>query len=153
MTPKIWLYAIHSENPEMIDFLVQNRIKPNSNTYLDCLKESLKCHHNSIIEYIKTNLIDEKDIMKNKCKCKNKKGKTITLFEKYSIKYHNYSYFPLNYKNNLVFLYYLCQYDYYKLVKIQVSNSMKDIIDNLEKINIYNFLIIKHFILQHKKTI
>ena len=45
----IWLYAIHSNNGDLIHILEELGIKPQ---YEECLKESIKCHHNNIANYI-----------------------------------------------------------------------------------------------------
>ena len=45
----IWLYAIHSNNGDLIHMLEELGIKPQ---YEECLKESIKCHHNNIANHI-----------------------------------------------------------------------------------------------------
>ena len=52
-----WLYAIHSNNPEMIDLLEENEIYPDNESYLDCVVEAIKCHHNEIADHIKDILL------------------------------------------------------------------------------------------------
>lgn len=44
----IWLYAIHSNNGELIHMIEEIGIKPE---YEECMKESIKCHHNNIANY------------------------------------------------------------------------------------------------------
>ena len=60
LTPSLWLYAIHCNNPEIIHLLEENHVIPEDKSYFECYKESIKCHHNNIANYIKDNLIDEK---------------------------------------------------------------------------------------------
>ncbi|KAK8871286.1 hypothetical protein M9Y10_007004 [Tritrichomonas musculus] len=43
LTPSMWLYAIHSQNAELIKYLEDNHISPPKNDYLPILKESIKC--------------------------------------------------------------------------------------------------------------
>ena len=61
ISPKIWLYAIHGNNFKIINFLEENHILPENLNYEKCLKESIKCHHNDISNYIIDNYIEEKD--------------------------------------------------------------------------------------------
>ena len=58
LTPSLWLYAIHSQNAEIIHLLESNEIEPPENKsmknkYEAIFIESIKCHHNSIADYIK----------------------------------------------------------------------------------------------------
>ncbi|KAK8838612.1 hypothetical protein M9Y10_032646 [Tritrichomonas musculus] len=55
----LWLYAIHGENPDIIHFLEENQIHPKDENYKECLKESIKCHHNDFAMYFKNNYINE----------------------------------------------------------------------------------------------
>ena len=75
LTDSLWLYAIHSNNAEMIHFLEENEIEPQRNgryrtsnkryqnvscpNYGKIFKESIVCHHNAIADYIKDNFLDE----------------------------------------------------------------------------------------------
>lgn len=47
----LWLYAIHSNKIELIILLVEKKIMPEDETYLECFLEAIKCHHNDIAEY------------------------------------------------------------------------------------------------------
>ena len=59
----LWLYSIHSKNPELIHFLEENHVKqPIYNERNQCYKESIKCHHNDIANYIKDNFDVNKDL-------------------------------------------------------------------------------------------
>ena len=57
LTESLWTCAIHSNNAEMIHLLETN-LKLKENEYDDILKESIKCHHNDICDYIKDNLME-----------------------------------------------------------------------------------------------
>ena len=79
LNPSLWIYAIHSNNPEMIHLIEYDEIESPHYSFKDCYKESIKCHHNSIMDYIKDNLyVGERE-------------KNIKMFLK-SIQYHNYCY-------------------------------------------------------------
>ena len=55
LTKSLWLYAIHSNNPELIHLLEENHIEPIDKTYKECIIEAIKCHHNEIANYLFTN--------------------------------------------------------------------------------------------------
>ena len=57
LKPSLWLYAIHSNNPELIHFLEENHVDPDDKTYGECYKESIKCHHNDFARFIFDNVI------------------------------------------------------------------------------------------------
>ena len=60
LTSSLWLYAIHSNNAELIHILEENHVMPDDETYKECFNEATKCHHNNIANYIKENLLTEK---------------------------------------------------------------------------------------------
>ena len=106
LTPSLWLYAIHSNNPELIHLLEENNIKPDDATFEECFEESIKCHHNELANYFENNYLNynsEKE---------NYNEKAISCIFKYS----NYTFFPDNFIENFVF-FYLCKYDYSEIVK------------------------------------
>ena len=75
LTPSLWLYTIHSNNPELVHFLEENEIKPEKNNvknapgnmrgshlkkeFDDVLIGSIKCHHNDISNYIADNYFEQ----------------------------------------------------------------------------------------------
>ena len=59
LNPSLWLYAIHSNNPELIHFLEENHVLPDDKTYQKCFIESVKCYHNNIAHYIQDNLLEK----------------------------------------------------------------------------------------------
>ena len=62
LTPSLWLYAIHGSNAEIIHFLIENHIEPKDNSYWECFEEAIKCHHNEIADFLRENILSEKDI-------------------------------------------------------------------------------------------
>ena len=57
LNPSLWIYGIHSDNPEIIHFLEENNVEPPKGEYLECLLQSIECHHNEISEYINDQLL------------------------------------------------------------------------------------------------
>ncbi|KAK8881292.1 hypothetical protein M9Y10_004027 [Tritrichomonas musculus] len=57
LTQSLWLFGIHSNNIEIIQYLEENSIKPPSGNYNKCLIEAIKCHHINIMNYIKEKYI------------------------------------------------------------------------------------------------
>ena len=126
LTPSLWLYAIHGENPDIIHLLEENNVQPivshidtlrsvhftivtrDEKTYEECFKESIKCHHNDIANYIENNYLK-----------KEKEGFI------HGIKYYNFSFINDFTKEHS--FYYLCRYDYYSLVNILLNNKSIDI--------------------------
>ena len=56
LTPSLWLYAIHSNNADLIHILEENQVTPKDKTYKACLIEAIKCHHNEIANYLLSKL-------------------------------------------------------------------------------------------------
>ena len=83
MSPSLWLYAIHGQNSEIITLLNDNKINPIDESYRECLKESIKCHHNDISEYFLNNYIEETTSIND------------------GLKYYNYKY--INFNDNKLF--------------------------------------------------
>ena len=67
LTPSLWLYAIHSNNPDLIHLLEEYHVEPKNKSFEECLKEAIKCHHNDFARYIQDNLligkVDESKIL------------------------------------------------------------------------------------------
>ena len=111
LTKSLWIYAVHSNNDEFISFLESNRIPPNDESFGEVFKESIKCHHNQLANYIKIYLLEEK------YKSKDFLNEIEKSYNSLYFHYYNFFFFPsdLNYQQ---ILYYACKYDYYIIVKI-----------------------------------
>lgn len=121
LTPLTWLYAIHSNNAEVIrNILEENKIRPPEDDFVRCVKESIKCHHNDIATYLIEYYFNDKeklydigeDIFDNLYYC---------IFGCY-----NYSFVIENLKKQFAF-YYLCEFGYYELVKLFLKDKEIDI--------------------------
>ena len=128
LKPSLWIYAIHSNNPEMIHILEENQVTPRDETFEECLEESIKCHHNDIAKYIKENLLIQDRIQ-------NQKSYFESVFNHY-----NFEFFPEDFSIDS-YLNFLIKYDYYELVKYYLKN--KKIIFNERIILKSIFLFIK----------
>ena len=123
LTPSLWLYSIHSKNAELFHILESRQTNPpkfNNNcdhSYLTCLFESIKCHHNDFSEYIENNLMNQQEK-------EEKKYKEIIILS--SIKNHNYSYFQTDMDINQIF-FELCFFKYNKIVDIFLKENEKEI--------------------------
>ncbi|KAK8897605.1 hypothetical protein M9Y10_015566 [Tritrichomonas musculus] len=122
----LWLYAIHSNNADMIHLLEEFNVQPQDDTYCGCLVESIKCHHNSISNYIEDNLLvsNLNEYLKEK------------IFSA-SLCYSNYNHFPDNFDKYSVF-YYLNRYNYSKLVNFYVEIKKREI-ENIRISKIFYF--------------
>ena len=65
MTTSIWLYAVHSNNSEVIYFLEEKNIDIDDRTF----SEAIKCHHNDIAYYIYDNYWDNSSIITELSDC------------------------------------------------------------------------------------
>ena len=110
----LWFYAIHGKNAEIIHILETNNVLPPKKSYEKCLKESIKCHHNDLANYIINNLIDKNDFEKNII---NNFSENIN---EYSIRYFNFYFFTFDLKNKFIF-YYLCEFNYIELVDLYLK--------------------------------
>lgn len=132
LKPSLWLYVIHSKNPELIHFLEENEVKPPNDTYESCLEEAIKCHHNDIANYILDYLLNKKVV--NYDLREDIDNNPIN----YAFKYHNYEYFPLDFgENNQI--YYAVKYDYFTIVDILMKNDYFDLTINIEIKNQFFF--------------
>ena len=118
LKPSLWIYAIHSNKPEIIHILENLEIEPEDESYIECLKESIKCHHNDIARYIRDNLMDQE--IKNEIFYFNKNQFS------FGFHYHNYSF--LEDSQLMQFsLFYACKYDYFPLVKLLINMDEFDV--------------------------
>ena len=134
LSPMLWLYAIHGSNEEIIHLVEDLHIMPKDKTFLKCLKESIKCHHNNIAEYIINNYIQESICIDMD---KNIKDNLYS----YCFHYYNYKFFPEDY--NATFLFYACKYDYLDFVKYLLNSENVDINKIQYEIRISEIIFIK----------
>ncbi|KAK8871653.1 hypothetical protein M9Y10_007390 [Tritrichomonas musculus] len=111
LTPSIWLYAIHSNNAELIHLLIEFNVHPPNESYVKCLEESIKCHHNEITYYIKENLLS---------KTENE------VISSSSLKYYNFGELQID-SINQDYFYELCMYDYFQFVEVLLKCRDVDI--------------------------
>ena len=123
MTPSLWNYAIHSNNPELIHILEENHVEFNNELYK--LIESIKCHNNEIMEYINEKYLVHLNDEKN------------NIFFN-SLKYYNFAFIQKELINQSYF-YHFCYYDYCFIVKFLMQNSDCDV---NKSIIINNYLIL-----------
>ena len=107
----LWLYTIHGKNAELIHLLEQDGIKPVDLTYKKCVKESLKCHCNDIVNYFKDNFL------------KDAESNSQNILDR-SLKYYNFQFISNIDKSSF---YSLCHYDYYTFVDILLKKKVINI--------------------------
>ncbi|KAK8837976.1 hypothetical protein M9Y10_035920 [Tritrichomonas musculus] len=145
LTERLWLYAIHSNNAEMIHLLesyklvFQEEKGGNIEKYYEkYLIESIKCHHNNIANYIENTFLPRNKI-------KN--------FYANTLKYYNYQYFPTEFDEGNDFCH-LCSHNYQELVKILLNKYDNSTNNLLLKEAVYkNNVEIIYYLLQDKKEI
>lgn len=123
LTPSIWLYAIHGNNASIIRLLEENHVEPTDKTYKQCLKESIKLHHNDIALYIIENYI-QSDSMNNQDICID------------GLKYYNFAMIAKDANIDHSLFGCLCKYDYYEIVNILLKKGDFDV--NMYYEYIYN---------------
>ena len=110
-TSFMWIYAIHSKNAELIQYLENNHVSQPD----DIIEIPVMCHHNEILNYIIDNLIKEEDLQDDiECVFQN------------AIEYHNYCFFPTKKKCKNMLLY-LCECDDIELIKLLLEEGDIDI--------------------------
>lgn len=137
LTPLMWLEAIHGKNADLIHLLEENHIDPTvivfknhmkEKSYEGCFKESIKCHHNELVNYFLSNYMQDEYENSNE---------TISQ----SLKYYNFMFLTDKHIDESLF-YRFCQYDYYSIVDSLLMSSHIDInsltIQNLMFINSIN---------------
>ena len=125
LTQSLWTYSIHGDDAEIIRILEEHKIKPKDEKYEECYEESIKCHHNHIINYIESNYLSKQS--------KNH-------FDLYSYWYKHYDFALIPSKLNEDSLYDLIEYDFYTLIelllkqkKININKQIKIIDDKYYK--------------------
>ncbi|KAK8867185.1 hypothetical protein M9Y10_010161 [Tritrichomonas musculus] len=113
MTSDIWPYVIHGKSADLIHLLEENHIQTKSNSYQYLIVEAIKCHHNDIANYFKTNFCQKE-----------------YLYNRYLLKKHfkYYNFIFKIYSRDIIYnsvrsdlFYYLCKYDYDFVVEALLS--------------------------------
>ena len=132
LNSSIWPFAIHGRNAEIIYFLEENKINTIHRSYQYLIVESIKCHHNEITDYFRTNFCDEEKIY------------DFYLYRK-ALKYYNFQFLTNDMVNSLInsckfnqqlnIPYYLSKYDYYLILEfvLNCKTIVKKFIFNLSK--------------------
>ncbi|KAK8896774.1 hypothetical protein M9Y10_014691 [Tritrichomonas musculus] len=130
-----WLYAIHGHNPEIIHILESEKILPDDETYEECLKESIKCHHNDFAHYIKDNLLKKQVNHNNK-----EDGNNVLeyLYDEvfYGFQSYNFDFIAEDLLAEPIYFFYAVDFGYFKLV---------DYIKNKAKLDVNQLIIEKKF--------
>lgn len=113
--PILWLYSIHGDNVEMIHLLEENQVEPPKNSFVECYKESIKCNHIEMMNYIHDKYLqNEQD--------------NLLLF---NLQFYNFEKlseiddFEVESKSDLFFDF--CKYDYYQIVDFILKNTEMNI--------------------------
>lgn len=114
-SPSIWLYAIHSNNPDIIHILEEDEINPPDGNYEKCFIEALKCHHIKVANY----LLNEYITMDSK-------------IAQQVVKYHNYEIFNEKFIDHF---FDFAQFDYPLTVKILLNTETSYDINSKIKVN------------------
>lgn len=137
LSPSLWPYAVHSDNPSMINFLEENNVEYDDGVnesfpYKETVLEAIKCHNNDVVNYIKDKYNKEGFKKSQNDEFKYKLNEHII---SYSFRYYNFNYFPEKIKSNSIFFYF-CIYGYTTLVKMYITNHRIDI-NKLKILNLY----------------
>lgn len=109
LTPSLWLYVIHSKNPDLIHLLEENQVIPDDRTYGECLQTAIECHHNDIAKYIQNTYLE------------NTEYKMHDIIINY-----NFSLIQNDEIDHYLFCY-LCENDYFTFVKLLLDEGKIDI--------------------------
>lgn len=110
----LWIFAIYSENPEIIQILEEKigKIKDNTDWYY---VQAIKCHHNDMANYIRDNylIIPSDQIIINRF------NEIIFYF---SFRFYNFLYIQ-EITNFICTVFYASKYDYFNLVKLLLTTN------------------------------
>ena len=115
LKPSLWIYAIHSNNAEIISILESNNIELNQ---VDCFNEAIKCHHNNIAYYFKENYLSDSN----------------EFDPKFCFIFSNFVFlsdYISHYKDDFIFDF--CKYNYINALKILLEEKRIDI--NIRKVS------------------
>ena len=112
----LWLFAIHGRNIKLINFLKEKNIELTDETYKKCFIESIKCHHDDMLEILED--IDFKKVDKSAFLS--------------GLEFYNFNYLQSK-KIKQSALYNFCEYDYCFFV----NELLKDIDTDINNPIIY----------------
>lgn len=127
--PSLWIFAIHSNNPEIVHFLEENRIRPDDLSYRECLTISIKCHHNDFALYFNDNFVKDNDI---------KKLYYYGNYIAFAFRYYNYQFIPTECNEKLYF-YYAIEFGHLRLVEYYKNIEGLNINDKIIQIDNHLF--------------
>ena len=122
MKPILWLYAIHSQNTELIHLLEESSVQPPDNSYKSCFDESIKCHHNNIANYLKDQKLGIDEIN-----------------YKFIFRSFNYQQIPYEFKCNKSIFYFMCRYNYSELIKLYIEPKKRIIKEQMKILLLYYY--------------
>ena len=122
LTASLWPLAIHDQIAEMIHFLEENIAKLDDRSCKQVFYESVKCHHNDIVNYFTNNFMqnDEENSHYTINQC---------------LKFYNFKFLKSESISESSFCN-LCKYDYCEFV----DKFLKDIFIDINKKEIFNIL-------------
>ena len=130
LTPSIWIYAIHSRCKEIIHFLEEKQIQPES--YEKCFVEAIKCHHNELALYFMQFIDIKKDpyFYINKC-IKYYNFFIMSNFDEYLNDFYK-SCITNSFKKSNIFntLYQFIQFDYINVIEFVLTAIENDVDQN-----------------------
>ncbi|KAK8871780.1 hypothetical protein M9Y10_007521 [Tritrichomonas musculus] len=112
MKPSLWLYAIHSQNAELVHILEECSIQPPYKTFSNCFNESIKCHHNEFANYFLENYLNENKIN-----------------YQFIFQYYNYRYITAKIKVDNSIFYHACNFNYSELINLYLRTKERTIKD------------------------
>ena len=116
LTPSLWIYAIHSNKPELIHFLEENNVEPPNKNCIECILHSIECHHNNITDYIRDQFLTNE----------NKNDEDEMKIEKMIVESSNFREMPNDFNCKFIFFYF-CAYRYSKLEKLYIKEKQEKI--------------------------
>lgn len=127
ITPYLWIYAIHGDDAEIFDILVQNKVEPPDKTYQRCIRELIMCHHNHLYEYIINNIVNRNYEDYENIDYDENYDDNIVL---YSFKFVNFHFIPKVVPVKFIF-FYAIELGYFTLFKYIMSSCQVDLNDNI----------------------
>lgn len=127
LTTSLWLYSIHSNNPDLIHFLEESHLKLDEDLFDECIKESIKCHHNNFANYFITNRKNEIESLNDALPFFDEPDDHVCkAVIPFAFRYNNYEFMPDSIDDNDLFLY-ACKYNHVKIVEFLLNQKKVDI--------------------------